>query len=438
MGDAPDPVQPRAERKESDHLVEGSGIVFLAGLVDKTMRLGTTWFLARQLGASALGAYTMATTIVTLAQMVAPLGADSGAVLFAARHQESGLQAKLKGTIETVLVLGVLGGMITALVVLGAWSVGWLQPELGIQLPLAVPAIVLGAPMAVLAGIAQASRRFRVYAVAILVVLPAVIFVGSTAGVLLGGGVPAALAAFVVAHAFALGALARSFWKEHGALLADASRPAERNVREMLGYSIPQSLSKMLWQFNLWTDILMIDWLSTKEDVGVYRVALSIAMLGTLPVMALTTAMNPRAAALVYRGETARLDELLKVGTRTLLLLLVPCFMALALLPSFLLELFDPEYVRGANVLLVLVLGQSVYVLTGPTNSLLAMGGYARVNLVNNLVAVGLNATLTFLLIPRFGLLGAAVGTVIAQVLWSRARALEVRWVLRWFALDRR
>ncbi len=194
----------------------------------------------------------------------------------------------------------------------------------------------------------------------------------------------------------------------------------------------------MLWQFNLWTDVLMISWLATSEDVGIYKVALSIAMLGTLPVMALTTAMNPRAAALVHAGALDRLDRLLKVGTRTLFFLLAPCFVVLAALPELLLGLFDPLYVRGASTLMVLIAGQTVYVLTGPTSSLLAMGGYARVNLANNLLAVALNVVLNFALIPRMGILGAATASLTAQLAWGIARTVEVRWLLRCFAFDTR
>src|SRR4030095_6475271 len=104
--------------------------------------------------------------------------------------------------------------------------------------------------------------------------------------------------------------------------------------------------------------------------------------------------------------------------------------------PELLLRIFDPVYERGAAAVLALVAGQAIYVLTGPTGSLLAMGGYARVNLANNLLAVALNVALNVALIPRMGVLGAARASLTAQVAWGFARTVEVKVLLRCFAFD--
>lgn len=418
--------------RDVEALAEGSGTIFLGGLVDKGVRLVTLWLLARVLGPATFGLYTTATTVVTLVQMVSPLGADSGALLFAARAGND--RARLKGTAQTVLLLGLVGGVLgtVALIIGRSFADAPLSSALGIV----APAVLVGSLAAVLSALLQAGRRFRSFVLATLVVWPIATLLASVVGLAVGG-LDAVLVAYVGGGVAALVALGWSAWSELGPLLRDPTIEATRDVRGLLSFSLPQSLSKVLWQFNLWTDVLMLSWLSTAADVGIYRVALSIAMLGTLPVMALTTAMNPRAAALVQAGELARLDHLLKVATRTLLVLLAPCFLLLALLPELLLRVFDPVYERGAAALLALVAGQAIYVLTGPTGSLLAMGGYARVNLANNLGAVALNVALNLALIPRMGVLGAALASLTAQIAWALARTLEVKALLRCFAFDR-
>jgi O-antigen/teichoic acid export membrane protein len=418
--------------RDVEALAEGSGTIFLGGLVDKGVRLVTLWLLARVLGPASFGLYTTATTVVTLVQMVSPLGADSGALLFAARAGTD--RARVKGTAQAVLLLGLAGGAIGTVALLIGRS--FADGPLSVALAIVAPAVLVGSLAAVLSALLQALRRLRSFVLATLIVWPIATLLGSVVALAVGG-LDAVLVAYVGGGVAALVALAWSVWRELGPLLRDPTLEPARDVRGLLSFSIPQSLSKVLWQFNLWTDVLMLSWLSTAADVGIYRVALSIAMLGTLPVMALTTAMNPRAAALVHAGELARLDHLLKVGTRTLLVLLGPCFLLLALLPELLLGLFDPVYERGAAALLALVAGQAIYVLTGPTSSLLAMGGYARVNLANNLLAVALNVALNVTLIPRMGVLGAAVASLVAQVAWGLARTIEVKVLLRCFAFER-
>jgi O-antigen/teichoic acid export membrane protein len=425
---------PRSDApRDVEALAEGSGTIFAGGLVDKATRMVTLWLLARVLGPATFGLYTTATTVVTLVQMVSPLGADSGALLFTARAGND--RARLKGTAQTVLLLGLAGGTFgTVGLLVGRWIA---DAPLAHALGIVAPAVLFGSLAAVLSALLQATRRFRSFVLATLVVWPIATLLASVVALAVGG-LDAVLVAYVGGGLAALTALAWAAWAELGALLRDPSVEPARDVRGLMSFSIPQSLSKVLWQFNLWTDVLMLSWLSTAADVGIYRVALSIAMLGTLPVMALTTAMNPRAAALVHAGELGRLDHLLKVGTRTLLVLLAPCFLALALLPELLLGIFDPVYERGAAALLALVAGQAIYVLTGPTSSLLAMGGYARVNLANNLLAVALNVALNLALIPRMGVLGAALASLTAQVAWALARTVEVKVLLRCFAFDTR
>jgi O-antigen/teichoic acid export membrane protein len=425
---------PRSDApKDVEALAAGSGTIFLGGLVDKGVRLVTLWLLARVLGPATFGLYTTATTVVTLVQMISPLGADSAALLFASRARND--RSRLKGTAQTVLLLGLAGGALgtTALLFGRSFADAPLSHALGIV----APAVLVGSLAAVLSALLQAVGRLRSFVLAMLVVWPIATLLAAVVALAVGG-VDAVLVAYVVGGVAALTALAWSTWGEFGALLRDPALEPARDVRGLLSFSIPQSLSKVLWQFNLWTDVLMLSWLATAAEVGIYRVALSIAMLGTLPVMALTTAMNPRAAALVHAGELTRLDHLLKVGTRTLLVLLAPCFLLLALLPELFLRLFDPVYERGAAALLALVAGQAIYVLTGPTGSLLAMAGYARVNLANNLLAVVLNVALNLVLIPRMGVLGAALASLTALTAWTLARTVEVKVLLRCFAFDAR
>jgi O-antigen/teichoic acid export membrane protein len=418
--------------RDVEALAEGSGTIFLGGIVDKSVRLVTLWLLARVLGPATFGLYTTATTVVTLVQMISPLGADSAALLFAARAGKD--RARLKGTVQTVLLLGLGGGALGTVALLLGRS--FADAPLSSALGIVAPAVLVGSLAAVLSALLQAAGRFQSFVLATLVVWPTATLLAVVVGLAVGG-LDAVLVAYVVGGVAALTALGWSAWGALGPLLRERTIEPARDVRGLLAFSIPQSLSKVLWQFNLWTDVLMLSWLSTTADVGIYRVALSVAMLGTLPVMALTTAMNPRAAALVHTGELARLDHLVKVGTRTLLLILAPCFLLLALLPQQLLGLFDPAYERGAPALLALVAGQAIYVLAGPTGSLLAMGGYARVNLANNLLAVALNVALNFALIPRMGVLGAALASVTAQLAWALARTIEVKVLLRCFAFEK-
>jgi O-antigen/teichoic acid export membrane protein len=65
--------------------------------------------------------------------------------------------------------------------------------------------------------------------------------------------------------------------------------------------------------------------------------------------------------------------------------------------------------------------------LTGPVGHVLTMSGRSWLNLVNNAAAVAANVGLNLILIPRFGIAGAAISWAVVIIVVNAARVLEVR-----------
>jgi O-antigen/teichoic acid export membrane protein len=170
----------------------------------------------------------------------------------------------------------------------------------------------------------------------------------------------------------------------------------------------------------------MLTALASLTDVGVYRVSVALAMLGALPVVASTTMFGPVIAELIYTDQTARLNALLKVITRWLVVIATPLYFTILLLPDVILSIFDEAYQSGASALCILMIGQAVYVIAAPTGAILTNAGHSMLNLINGLIAVGLNIGLNAWLIPQLGIQGAAIASATALVVWSVLRLTEV------------
>ncbi len=67
-------------------------------------------------------------------------------------------------------------------------------------------------------------------------------------------------------------------------------------------------------------------------------------------------------------------------------------------------------------MLVILALGHFIYVATGPVGYLLLMTGHEKVERNNVFLSAGISILLGLLLIPPYGIVGAAVATVIALV----------------------
>lgn len=427
--------------KDAAKLAGGSGIVLAGGLVEKGVRAVLTWFLSGALGPALFGVYATVTTVLSMVSIFSTLGLDTGAIFFGARYHKAGERGRLKGVLLTGLGLSAAAGVITALGLAAAAGAGLIysdKPAIGEALVVAAPAVAVWTVLMFLVGALRAVKDMRGSALAYQIGLPAALLVGAGVAIALGAGLVGVLVAFIAANAISLLLAGRIAWRRFGGLLRDRSVRPRVELGALLGYSIPQSLAASLFRVNLWMDILMLTWLSTEAQAGIYRVASTLALMGSLAVTAVNTMFNPMVSELVYSREFDRLNALLKTVTRWLVILAVPLYMVLLLVPDGVLLIFKDEYMASAWPVQILVLGQLFQVSLAPANRLIPMAGHSTLNLVNAVVAAALNFGLNYALIPRYGGAGAAAASAITFALWSTWRVVEVWLMYRCFPFSRR
>jgi O-antigen/teichoic acid export membrane protein len=96
-------------------------------------------------------------------------------------------------------------------------------------------------------------------------------------------------------------------------------------------------------------------------------------------------------------------------------------------LAPFLLGFFGTEFTAGAPALSVLALGQLAGAAAGPAGLTLLMTDHERAAAVGTGVGAVVNVTLNALLIPVYGLMGAAVASAFATALTGAIHVLMVR-----------
>ena len=426
--DPPKPANSLAD--DASQIAGGSAIVMAGGLVDRAVRMITTWFLSGALGPAAFGLYAFATTVVAILGWVAPLGMDAGVSMYSARYRKTKEYGKLKGTLISTLGSVACTGPLFAL---GTWFCvhqEWVladSPEEANAI-ISISAGIALAAMLFVACFNLVSQKDMVgQAWAQQITLPTTTLLGAGIAILFDYGVDGVLLAFVVAHGLALLVAAQRIWTSDGPLLLDKSIQPIFDWKNLLRYAVPQSFARVLYRATLWVDILMLTALATLTDVGVYRVSVALAMLGALPVVASTTMFGPVIAELIYTDQTERLNRLLKVVTRWLVIVATPLYFTVLLLPDFVLSIFDEAYQSGTTALCILMLGQAVYVIAAPTGAILTNAGHSMLNLINGLIAVSINIGMNAWLIPEHGIEGAAIASTTALVIWSGLRLVEVR-----------
>jgi O-antigen/teichoic acid export membrane protein len=428
--------------QDATRLAGGSGTVFLGGVVDRGLRWVVKWFLAGVLGPVGLGLYEAAVTVAATLTSFTPLGLDTGVVFFASRYKSSGEAERLKGILQVGLGISLVMGLVSAAIMIAGllWVPGLeLETQTRQAMLWIAPVVAVWTPLLFAVGSLRAMKDMKRSAVAFQLALPATLLASILVWVgLLDWGVRGAILSVGVATAVGLALALRFAWGHYGSLLRDRSIVAVREIRILLAFSIPQSLTAAAFRLNMRMDILMLAALSSMGEVGLYAVAASLAAIGSMPANAIASMFNPVISELVYADQLERLNGLLKIVTRWLIIGATPVYLGLLLLPDLALSIYDPAFAVGVTPLVILVLGQLVNTACAPTMRLIPMSGHSMLNLINGLVALALNIGLNAWLIPLYGAQGAALATGITLAAWSLWRVVEVWFLLRCFPFDYR
>jgi O-antigen/teichoic acid export membrane protein len=156
-------------------------------------------------------------------------------------------------------------------------------------------------------------------------------------------------------------------------------------------------------------DVLMLGLWSDAQSVAIYGVATRMASLTTFFLSGVNVVVAPKFSILYEKGQYDELAQLSCQSSRLSIALTLPFLLPLLVFPRFFLSLFGHEYVEGAIILVILVLGQVVNVLTGAVGYLLMMTGNEKALQFNLIFITIFNILMNVILIPKFGIVGAAM-----------------------------
>jgi O-antigen/teichoic acid export membrane protein len=182
---------------------------------------------------------------------------------------------------------------------------------------------------------------------------------------------------------------------------------------------------------NYRTDILMLGMLSSSSDVGTYHVASRGAEMVLLLLMPVQVALSPIIASCFAASEFARLQNMVSKTTRTVSVLSLPLAAALVVFAVPFLSLFGSEYAAGQTALSILVAGNYLSILLGPVTLLMVMTKHERAAATATGGSLVLNLVLSAILIPIWGVTGAAIATATSKLVASAVMTVWVASKLR-------
>jgi O-antigen/teichoic acid export membrane protein len=156
-------------------------------------------------------------------------------------------------------------------------------------------------------------------------------------------------------------------------------------------------------------DVLLVAGLRGPAEAAVYTAATRFLIVGQLGGQSIGSAAQPQLGAALARNDRPLANRIYRAGTAWLVLITWPLYLLAALFAPLLLAVFGDGYAAGTPVVVVLAGAMLVATGCGMVDMVLTMGGRTSWNLGNTLVALGVNVGLNLLLIPAWGIVGAAV-----------------------------
>ena len=201
--------------------------------------------------------------------------------------------------------------------------------------------------------------------------------------------------------------------------------------RELLVFSYPLMFVTILLTLMHWMDILMLGAFTNASTVGLYHPAARTAGLLQALLASFLSIYSPMIAQFHAKSDQKNMSGSYKLVSRWLLTFSIPVALIFLVYPKKVMLLFGAEYLPSANVLIVLTAATFIHAILGAAQSTLSMTGHTRLLLWNAIGAFVINIILNIILIPNYGMIGAAWATLISLFVISLLRVLEVRWILK-------
>ena len=201
--------------------------------------------------------------------------------------------------------------------------------------------------------------------------------------------------------------------------ISDEEQIEELKYSEILKVSIPLMFAQSVQFIMAWTDKLMLGNMMGSEEVGIYFTAFKLSMFASIALMAINSIASPKFAELYGKKDFDGLKKVAHQSSKMIFLATLPLVLVFFVFPEFLLGLFGEEFKVGVKAFVFLSFGKLISSLSGSVGNLLQMTGKQVIFMNALFFGAIVNVLLNFFLIPKFGINGAALASMISLSMWN-------------------
>jgi O-antigen/teichoic acid export membrane protein len=413
------------------------GWAFLSSAVTLFIGFILSVVIARWLGANDLGLYRMTLTIYGIVTLVATFGFPSALIKYIAEYKED--EEKLNQTTSCSFINAVIIGLIAAIAIffLAPFIADiFKMPELSTLLKITAIAFPFASLYSSQSGLLTGLREMRYYAVLMAghSILMCILIVTL---VLLGFGVEGAISGLVISviGACFLGSiLSKKFFKlSFGNYI--------QNTKKILSFGGKMFTANAIGQINYHADIILIGFFLTATQVGYYSIAVALSRFFWIIPQSIQTVVYPAASEYWRNNNHAALQTMIDKSMKYTACALIPIGLGVGFFARDIITMiYGQEFIHAVLPLLILIIGTVIHSITKSIGGMMPAVNRPDLAPKKGICSASVNIALNILLIPRFGITGAAIATTCSLVtaaalhLFFTVRLTRVKINLNWFA----
>lgn len=190
-------------------------------------------------------------------------------------------------------------------------------------------------------------------------------------------------------------------------------------INSLIVFGFPLLLNEMSYLLLSYGDRYIIDWKIGHEALGVYSVGYNLAMyVSNIITFALSYAVVPIYVEIYKNEGRQKTEQFLSKSMHYLLVAIIPiCFGYIAVSKELFIVLASEKYYEAASFSGIILIGNTLLGLNNVLNAGLYLKKKGATILYIMLFSVVINIALNLLLVPRAGVYGAAIATLVACII---------------------
>jgi len=404
-------------------------VAFVIRIASAAIAFVSQIVLARLMGEFEYGIFAFVWVLVVLAGNLSCLGFHTSVIRFLHQHKARGELPTVRGLNLAVRLVALVSASAVAglgflfLRVFGDTVEAYYLVPVSLAL-FTMPMIALGD---VLDGTARSNGWTATALSPTYLIRPTLILIFMILAVWSGApqtavtAMEAALAATYVTTLSQLLRLTLRLRREYGA------GPKRFEFAPWFRYSLPLFLVDGIGFLLTNADVVVVGFYLPPDQVGIYYAAAKTIVLVQFVYFSIKAAAGPRFSALMAEGDMTALAAFAGQMARWSFWPSLAVGLVALAAGELLLSLFGPGFTAGYSLMAILFAGILAKSLVGPGEVLLSMAGRQNLCVLLYAVTLAANIGLYIVLIPRFGLTGAAIATAAGMVIEAILLHIAVR-----------